>query len=69
LITARLQSLPAQLAQLDAQERLQEALGALEDAVQLPADLIDPFMKAEPEPPVRAPPVMTNPALIPKDAI
>lgn len=69
LIMARLQCLPAQLAQLDAQERLQEALGALEDAAQLPADWTDSSMDVEPERPSRRQPVITNPAIILKDAI
>ncbi len=69
LIMARLQLLPAQIAQLDAQERLQEALGALEDAARLPADWTDPSMNVEPERPSRRPPVIPNPVIIPKDAI
>ena len=69
LIMVRLQCLPAQLAELDAQERLQEALGALEDAAQLPADWTDSSMDVEPERPSRRPPVMPNPAINPKDAI
>ena len=39
LLLARLQLVPAELAQLDAQERLQQALGSLEDAVQQPAEV------------------------------
>ncbi len=69
LIMARLQLLPAQVAQLDAQERLQEALGALEDAAHLPSDWTDSSMEVEPERPARTPPVKPNPAIIPKDAI
>lgn len=69
LMMAKLQFLPAQLAQLDAQERLQEALGALEDAAQLPADWTDPSMNVEPERPSRRPPVIPTPAIIPKDVI
>jgi outer membrane protein TolC len=39
LLLTRLQLVPAELAQLDAQERLQQALGSLEDAVQQPSEV------------------------------
>lgn len=39
LLLTRLQLVPAELAQLDAQERLQQALGSLEDTVQQPAEV------------------------------
>ncbi|ODU23920.1 MAG: hypothetical protein ABS95_02680 [Verrucomicrobia bacterium SCN 57-15] len=52
LLMARLQLMPAEIAKLDAQEKLHEALGALEDTVQLPAALIDPSAGIVPERPL-----------------
>jgi outer membrane protein TolC len=51
LIMTRLQLAPAEVAQLDARESLHEALGALEDAVQSPANLIELSPMVEPERP------------------
>lgn len=52
LLMARLQLMPAEVAKLDAQEKLHEALGTLEDAVQLPVELIDPSAGVPPEQPL-----------------
>lgn len=68
-IMVKLQCLPAQVAQLDAQERLQEALGALEDAAQLPAGWTDSSLEVEPERSPRTPPVIPDSTTTPKDVI
>lgn len=69
LIMAQLQCLPAQLAQLDAQEKTQQALGALEDAAQLPDDITDPAPSVGAGRSVRGAPLRSNPALIPVDPL
>lgn len=51
LLMARLQLASAEVAQLDAHEKLHEALGVLEDAVQSPGNLIEPSPIVEPERP------------------